>query len=68
MATLMDLRNATLSARRRTGDNAIGTQVEAGKVQVVRVTYPSGKGGKSVVTPLTRFLDPDDAIRALDAL
>jgi hypothetical protein len=68
MVTLMDLRNATLSARERTNDRTIGTQVKAGKVQVVRVTYPPGKGGRSVVTPITPFLTPEDAIRALDAL
>lgn len=68
MATLIDLRNATLCARERTNDNTIGTRVDAGRVQVVRVFYPAGKPEKSVVTPVTGFLPLDEAVRALDAL
>ncbi|WP_298236601.1 hypothetical protein [uncultured Azohydromonas sp.] len=68
MATLMDLRNATLAARQRTNDDTISTRVEAGRVQVVRVTYPPRKHGRSVVTPITGFLAPEDAVRALETL
>lgn len=68
MATLMDLRNATLAARERTSDNTISTRVEAGRVQVVRVTYPAKKRGRSIVTPVTAFLSPDEAVRVLELL
>lgn len=68
MATLMDLRNATISARQRTRDNTISTRVERGKVQVVRVFYPAGKPDESVVEPVTDFVFLVDAIEALNAL
>jgi hypothetical protein len=68
MATMMDLRNATLSARQRTNDNSISTRVEAGRVQIVRVTYPPEKRGRSVVTPVTAFVSPDEAVQALKSL
>jgi hypothetical protein len=68
MATLMDLRNATLSARQRTGDHAISTRVDKGRIQVVRVFYPAGKPDQSVVEPVTGFITLADAVRALNAL
>lgn len=68
MATLFDIRNATLAARTRKNDQSIGTQIEAGKVQVVQVTYPAGKRGKSTVTALSGWLYADDAVKFLDAL
>ena len=68
MATLMDLRNATLSARQRTRDNTISTRVEKGRIQVVRVFYPAGKPDQSVVKPVTGFITLADAVRALNAL
>ena len=68
MTSLMDLRQATLAARVRTNDQSISTRVEAGKVQVVRVHYPAGDPERTVVTPITDFLPPEAAVRALEAL
>jgi hypothetical protein len=66
--TLIALQQATLAARKRTGDDAIGTQVEAGKVQVVRVTYPNGKRKPAHVEPLSGFLSAADAVAFVNAL
>jgi len=54
MNQLFEIQAATLSARTRLSDAAIGTQAEAGKIQVVRVTYP--KGSKGVVEPISAWM------------
>lgn len=66
MLTLSNLRAATLDARARLNDKSIGTHVENGKLQVIRVTY--AKGGRSTVTPLSGWLDIGGACDFLRAL
>ncbi len=61
--TFGDIRRATLAARERTGDKAIGTAVKQGKFQVQRVTFK--KGGTSIVEPLSDYLLPADAVAFL---
>ncbi len=65
MNTLLQLRNATLAARQRTGDQHIGTRVEAGKVQVVRAV-PAGR--EFDVTPLTGWLTAQEALNVVRAI
>lgn len=64
--TFGDIRNATLAARQRTGDSAIGTRVQKGLFQVVRVTY--AKGGKSDVQALSDYLMLAAAVSFLQEL
>lgn len=63
---MFTLRNATLAARQRTGDETIGTTVSAGKVQIVRVTFNAK--GRSTVAPATDWLTVAEAVQALEAL
>ncbi|MGE4243698.1 hypothetical protein [Ramlibacter sp.] len=63
---LAPLQQATLAARKRTADAAIGTRVEAGRFQVVRVTYPDGKNGH--VEPLSGWLTMPKAVDHLNSL
>lgn len=64
--TLGDIRKATLAARVRTGDKALGTAVKAGRFQVQRVTF--SKSGLSAVQPLSDYLAPADAVAFLSEL
>lgn len=66
--TLIALRTATLAARARTGDDSISTRVDAGRVQLVRVTYPNGKRKPAHEAPMGEFMPAADAIKALNAL
>lgn len=66
MTTLTDIRNATLSARARTGDKSIGTRIDRGLIQVVRVTYE--KSGRSKVAPVSEFMSADAAVAFLEKL
>jgi hypothetical protein len=68
MNTLQQLVQATLDARKRAGNQDIGTQVKQGLIQVVRVTYPPEKRGLAVVVPVTSVLPMVEAIRAIEAL
>ena len=68
MATIFDLQRATLAARARNGDPTIGTRVQSGRVQIVRVTYPERLRGDSVVAPVSAFMAADAAVHALDRL
>lgn len=68
MITISQLQAATLAARARTGDATIGTQIKAGRLQVVRVTYPAGKRGRSVVTPASDWLTAAECIARLEAM
>jgi hypothetical protein len=61
-----DLQRATFAARERTGRPGVGTQVKAGKLQIVDVTYDAR--GKSTVTPLSGWLEGSEVLSALDAL
>lgn len=64
--SFQQIRNATLSARNRTGDNAIGTCVKNGKFKIVRVTYP--KGSTSNVESLSDFLPISECVAKLDMM
>ncbi len=64
--TFGDIRRATLAARQRTGDKAIGTAVQMGKFQVQRVTF--NKGGTSTVEALSDYLSPADTVAFLTEL
>lgn len=66
MQLLNEIRTATLAARNRLKDETIGTQVKAGKLQVMRVTYDAK--GKSTITPVTDFISFADAIATLKAM
>ena len=65
METLKDLQKATLAARARTGDAAISTQVNAGKIRVGRVIYKKSVGD---FTPSTGWLTAAEAINELNRL
>ena len=67
LQALTPIRNATISARQRLADPEIGTRVEAGRIQVVRYHFPPGKRSP-VVTPLSEWVSPSDAVKTLDAL
>jgi hypothetical protein len=64
--TVGDLRRATLAARERTGDKAIGTSVKQGLIRVERITY--AKNGVSTVAPLSDYLPAADSIAFLSEL
>lgn len=61
------LRVATLAARVRCGDSSIGTNVEAGRVNIVSVTYPRGRK-TSVVKTLIAGLSLDEAVDQMNAM
>jgi hypothetical protein len=63
--SIFDLRDATLSARVRVGDPALGTRVSKGLFQVVRVVYV---GRKSSVVELSGYGSLAAAISFLQAL
>lgn len=62
---ITDLQRSVFDARERTG-NPIGTQIKAGKLRVVCVTY--NKRGTSTVTPLSDWLGKSEAIDFLSKL
>lgn len=62
------LSNAIRAAQIRTGRSGLGTQIRMGLWQVVDVTYPSGKRGRSIVTPLSGWIAGHEVIAALEAL
>lgn len=66
MNALFELQRATLAARERTGDKAIGTRAHAGKVDVVRVVYDAR--GKATVSVLSGPHTATEAVVALGAL
>lgn len=66
IAAALAIRHATLEARRRTGDQRIGTSVQLGFFRAERVTYkPSGA---SVVEPMTGWTTAAKVIEYLNAL
>lgn len=65
-ASFFTLQQATVAARDRLNDKTIGTRVDGGKVQVVRVTYPNGSN--ATVTPVSGFLQSDEAIAFLNGM
>lgn len=66
--TFGDLRRATLAARERTGDKAIGVAVKQGRFQIQRITYPPHLKGRSDVQALSEYLPADRAIDFLGEL
>lgn len=63
LAATLGIRNATLEARRRTGDNRLGTSTQIGYFRVEQVTYKPN--GTSVVKPLTGWTT---AVKVIDFL
>jgi hypothetical protein len=63
MAMMRALRIATLAARERTGDTALGVAVERGRFSVRRVTYDAR--GRSTVDVLLSDLSFDETLAAL---
>jgi hypothetical protein len=63
---LKAIQQATIAARQRLADNTLGTQVEAGRIQVVRVTYLNGRDG--VVDPVSGWMPVADVCDYLAAL
>lgn len=68
MNTLFDIQRATLAARARLADDAIGTRVDAGLVQVCRVTYPCGRHEVANVEPISDFMPADQVAAYLDRM
>jgi len=66
IAATLCIRYATLEARRRTGDNSIGTSTDIGYFRAERVTYKPN--GASVVEPLTGWTNAAKVIEFLNAL
>lgn len=66
MEAMFKIQAATLAARQRTGDKTIGTRVQAGRVQVVRVTFNAA--GKATVSAVTEPLTAADAVASLEAM
>ena len=64
IAAALSIRNATLDAHRRTGDQ-IRTVMDIGYFRVERVTY---EADVRVVTPLTGWTKAEKVIEFLDAL
>ena len=60
------LRRATLEARNRTGDGAISTRADSGRVQIVRAVPQ--ENGSFDVQPVTDWLPFEAAVDALHAM
>jgi hypothetical protein len=65
MATIAQLRQATLDARKATGMQGIGTECSRGLYRVVHVTFAKGR---TTVDPLSNFAGPDATIETLQAI
>lgn len=68
LSELSLLQRATVAARTRTGDKTIATQVKNGLIQIVRVTFPDVKRGRATVTPVTEFMNAEQALCSLEQL
>ena len=64
--SIFQLQAATLAARTRTGDAAIGTRARNGQVQIVRVSFDAS--GNSTVCPLSGWMPVRDCVVALAAI
>ena len=64
---MLELRNATIAARQRTGNKGISVRVEAGRFDVVNA-QPSTKSGKFDVELLRANLTLSEVIAYLHAL
>lgn len=68
MNTFARLQQATVAARARTGDKHIGTQVAAGRVDVVRAVPPASGRGRYAVTVLRGGMTAEEAIAYMGAM
>lgn len=68
MPTIFDFQRATLAARQRLGDKSIGTRVNAGKIQVIRVSYPKEKRGFGSIEPISAWLSLDDGMAFIESM
>lgn len=59
MQTMRAIQSATVAARCRLNDQTIGTRVDNGRVQVVRVVYDGS--GNSDVTPVSEWMPVSEA-------
>lgn len=66
LAAALAIRQATLDARMRTKDDALGVATSIGMFQVQRVTYRAD--GASIVQPLTGWTRAQAALNYLHAL
>ena len=66
MNELLKIQAATNAARQRMADKTIGTRVDAGKIQVIRVTYPHGP--KAVINPVSDWMAVSEVCGYLAAL
>ena len=64
--TRSNIREATLAARQRLGDESICVAVRRGKLDIVRVTYDAH--GRSTVNVLERGLTSAQCIVSLDRI
>ena len=62
MATMKQLRDATINARHLAQDQSIGTRVQDGRIQVIRATYSNGK---THIDELSEWLSADAALTFL---
>jgi hypothetical protein len=67
MQTMLAIQKATVGAKSRTGDQTLGTRVDKGRLQVVRVIKHT-KGPGCDVLPVTEFLPIPDAIAYLESM
>lgn len=65
-SSLFGLRDATINARYRNNDASIGTEARNGFVRIVSVTYAAD--GTSIVTPLSGWMSPTEAVDYLGTL
>lgn len=68
MATFSELRQATLDARERKQDAAIGVQVHQGLYDVVRAIPPASGRGAYTIDCLSAGLTADGAVKFLEAM
>ena len=66
IAATLSIRHATLEARRRTGDQCIGTAAQIGYYRVERVTFD--ERGFSFRKPLTDWTSAEKVIAFLNSL
>lgn len=65
--TIRQIQRAVIAARKRTGDSSICAPVHAGRMQIVRVSFPDA-GGEGIDEPLTDWMEPVDAVAYLNGM
>ena len=67
MNALQMIRNATLAAQHRLGnDKSLSVRVLQGKAQVVRVTYKAN--GNPIVSPVTDWVNVSDILTTINSI